>query len=57
MVEEPEDEGPTEAGLEMSVVLVAESLSFALPFWPVSIGFDCCGVCADETCGRDGPVS
>ena len=60
MVEEPEDEadeGPVEAGLGMSVVLVAESPSFALPFWSVAVEFDCCGVGADGTRGRDGPVS
>lgn len=57
MVEEPEEEGPREAGLGMFVALVAESPSFALPFWPAAAGFDDCGVGADGTRGRDGPVS
>lgn len=57
-VEEPE-EGPTEAGLGMSVALAAESLSssFALPFSSVTVGFDSCGVGSDGTRGRDGPLS
>jgi hypothetical protein len=57
MVEEPEEEGPTEAGLGLSVALAAVSPSFALPFGSVTVGFDCCGVGADGTRGRDGPVS
>ena len=56
MVEESEEEGPTEAGLVMSVALAAESPSFALPF-SVAVGFDSCGVGADGTRGRDGPLS
>jgi len=56
MVEEPEEEGPREAGLRLSVVLAAESPSFALPFWSAAVGFDSCGVGVDGTRGRDGPV-
>ena len=57
MVEEPEEEGPTEAALGMSVALAAESPSFAFPFWSALVGFDSCGLGADGTRGRDGPVS
>lgn len=57
MVEEPEEEGPTEAGLGLSVALATESSSFALPFWSAPVEFDSCGVGVDGIRGRDGPVS
>jgi hypothetical protein len=58
MVEELEEEGPAEAGLGMSVALAAESPSFALPFLAVAVGgFDSCGVGADGTRSRNGPLS
>ena len=56
MVEEPEEEGPTEAELVMFVELAVELSSFALPFWSVAVEFDICGVGADGTRGRDGPL-
>lgn len=57
MVEEPEEDDPTEAGLGTSVALAAESPSFAFPFWSAAVAFDGCGEGADETSARDGPLS
>lgn len=57
MVEEPEEEDPTAAGLGTSAALAAESLSFALPFWSVVIAFDECEEGADDKSARDGPLS
>jgi hypothetical protein len=55
MVEEPEEEGPTEAGLGTSVELADDDeSSFALPFWPVASG---CEEGADGIRARDGPLS
>jgi hypothetical protein len=56
MVEEPEEEGPTEAGLGTSVELADES-SFALPFSSVAVVSDGCEEGADGIRARDGPLS
>jgi hypothetical protein len=57
MVEEPEEEGPREAGLGTSVELADDESSFALPFWSLAIVFDGCEEGADGIRARDGPLS